>query len=395
MYSANGEQMGFRYVENEEAFRELIAINAEATGRTGSKARDMGQNRMSYNVSVEQMTADLDSDGDDQLEISPFFNTGSVFMKVPQANTPHPSEGISAFIGGSYLNTTRTHNQVTVSTKSFPSSMRSLDLYISNAMGDDNALAYDIYPWQSASMPIEYPGEPYGARVSSFYGTFNNVELRFFAEPEDQSSAEVTIKFNANGGFVEPSTIAVMPGQAIGQLPIPTRDDHDFVGWFTASTNGTEITASTLAPSTNTTYYARWRANTVYFQTSPTWLDKYGITRNTPFITPTLYSSTGKVEVQFVYLAQAATQGLIFNADLQAQINGTWVSVKCVKPEAYAGVHMRYTFSSEVGVDVPTRVVFTSSSNSYALVRVGTIKNTDVVKPDEVLSRRPSNFPID
>ena len=72
--------------------------------------------------------------------------------------------------------------------------------------------------------------------------------------------ADITITWNPNGGTVSPTTQMRTPGEAIGTLPIPTRTGFTFIGWFTTSavTGGMQITATTLAPNNNVTYWARW-----------------------------------------------------------------------------------------------------------------------------------------
>ena len=47
-------------------------------------------------------------------------------------------------------------------------------------------------------------------------------------------------------------------------LPTATREDYEFLGWFTSPTDGTEVTASTIVTSTsNHTLYAHWQSITV------------------------------------------------------------------------------------------------------------------------------------
>lgn len=68
-----------------------------------------------------------------------------------------------------------------------------------------------------------------------------------------------TVTFNANGGSVSPTSKAVTYGQAYGTLPTPTYSGHTFVGWFTSSSGGSQVTASTtVTKSGNHTIYAHW-----------------------------------------------------------------------------------------------------------------------------------------
>ena len=71
--------------------------------------------------------------------------------------------------------------------------------------------------------------------------------------------ATYTITFNANGGNVSPTTKTVTSWEAYGSLPVPTKSDYYFVGWYTDSTAGTLVTANTIVNLTgNQTLYARW-----------------------------------------------------------------------------------------------------------------------------------------
>jgi len=67
----------------------------------------------------------------------------------------------------------------------------------------------------------------------------------------------VTVIFDSNGGNVNPSNISVISGMAVGTLPIRTRANYNFAGWWTWLTGGTQITANTIV-TTNTTFFARW-----------------------------------------------------------------------------------------------------------------------------------------
>jgi uncharacterized repeat protein (TIGR02543 family) len=69
-----------------------------------------------------------------------------------------------------------------------------------------------------------------------------------------------TLTFNAQGGAVSPATKQVTFGTAYGELPIPTRTDWYFAGWWTAANGaGTKMAPSTMyATDGNVTLYAYW-----------------------------------------------------------------------------------------------------------------------------------------
>ena len=75
------------------------------------------------------------------------------------------------------------------------------------------------------------------------------------------------VTFNANGGdwVQEPFPRPVLSGATLGTLPTAERTGYDFVGWYTAPTGGTKISASTVITGT-VTYYAHWTAKKVYYK---------------------------------------------------------------------------------------------------------------------------------
>ena len=67
----------------------------------------------------------------------------------------------------------------------------------------------------------------------------------------------VTVTFNPNGGTVSETSRTVISGNAIGNLPTPSRVDYRFLGWYTDPIDGIKISATTTVDS-NVTYYAHW-----------------------------------------------------------------------------------------------------------------------------------------
>ena len=82
------------------------------------------------------------------------------------------------------------------------------------------------------------------------------------------------ITLNTEGGSVEPSTTTIECeiGEAIGDLPIPTRKGYSFLGWFDAETDGNLIDSSSVF-NADTTIFAHWkktafvRANGIEYDT--------------------------------------------------------------------------------------------------------------------------------
>lgn len=70
---------------------------------------------------------------------------------------------------------------------------------------------------------------------------------------------EVTLTFNYQGGSGDITTKSVAYNQIIGDLPVPTKANNTFVGWFTTSSNGYQIEATATSGFTqNAQLFARW-----------------------------------------------------------------------------------------------------------------------------------------
>ena len=78
-------------------------------------------------------------------------------------------------------------------------------------------------------------------------------------EYDRYSKGLVEVTLDVQGGTVSQSNLSVFYGQTYGTLPVPTKDYHDFGGWFTAAEGGTQVTAETTVDDTApVTLYARW-----------------------------------------------------------------------------------------------------------------------------------------
>jgi len=93
----------------------------------------------------------------------------------------------------------------------------------------------------------------YRVTVTNAYGTYNVIDYAFTVV--DKLPTFFTVTFNPAGGLCDTETLSVMEGATISNLPTPTRDGYEFVGWFAA--DGNEITAETVV-SSNITALALW-----------------------------------------------------------------------------------------------------------------------------------------
>ena len=73
----------------------------------------------------------------------------------------------------------------------------------------------------------------------------------------------VTVTFNPAGGNVSVSTKIVEKNTKIGEMPTAVRTKYEFVGWFTESENGVEVTENTIIEN-DVTIFAHWRKVETY-----------------------------------------------------------------------------------------------------------------------------------
>jgi uncharacterized repeat protein (TIGR02543 family) len=72
------------------------------------------------------------------------------------------------------------------------------------------------------------------------------------------------INFDADGGTVDPSLLEVNPNSTVDNLPIPTKNDYDFDGWYTEKNgNGIKITTDTKITG-DITIYANWKQKEIF-----------------------------------------------------------------------------------------------------------------------------------
>lgn len=73
-----------------------------------------------------------------------------------------------------------------------------------------------------------------------------------------------TVTWDGNGGTVSPASVSKTHGSTLDTLPTPTRAataeySYTFAGWFTAASDGTQISTTTTVTG-DVTYYAHWTA---------------------------------------------------------------------------------------------------------------------------------------
>lgn len=95
------------------------------------------------------------------------------------------------------------------------------------------------------------------------YISISNGDLIQISEEEFERyiKGQSTVSFDANEGILDASeaSCSVFYGEKIGTLPVPARDYHNFLGWFTEKDGGTRITEDDVVTRTDDiTLYAHW-----------------------------------------------------------------------------------------------------------------------------------------
>ena len=94
--------------------------------------------------------------------------------------------------------------------------------------------------------------------ASVFQGPSQPVSVYYY---EGGAPVLVEVALNAKGVHIYPSSIQALMGCAIGTLPQPTWQYHQFLGWFTAAEGGEQVMAETVVTASMTTLYAHWKEN--------------------------------------------------------------------------------------------------------------------------------------
>lgn len=87
----------------------------------------------------------------------------------------------------------------------------------------------------------------YGAVNGVQHVSFDSAAYNFVYLTDEEYAKMLNshyVFFNANGGTVDTENKLIMWNSQIGELPVPTRNDCTFIGWY--KTDGTQITEDTV-----------------------------------------------------------------------------------------------------------------------------------------------------
>jgi len=414
-YNADGQREDwYRYVDGEAGFNELVAINAEVTSepldaRAARATADRSAvNRNTSEIDVEtRMLIEYDEYGnrtetylsEDLMEmfpnsrvfegmaqvsyvehtelteqfagIAPLFDH-RLWMRVPWAEHPQQTNR-SLLVGGGYFNTIRNqHTRVEFWTYAFPAGMQTIDVFITNRIGDCWTVRLSVQPWREVVHNLRFAGEPYGAFVSCFRGPFNNVEMRFFAAPRAMAqNFTITYRssFHPNGHGDLPANQTVTAGTSVA-IRHPSNNfraavnGFTFDGWNTSPSGpGTWFSPgeTIIMPSHNMTLYARWRLTAPRVSANPEWVRAFLMPRESR--TFAIESLPSEGEYMFI-LRGADPHGV-------GQVRGTRNSARMIIMGIFAEPGGASTIGRLQNSDLPITITISASEGGnfeFALV---------------------------
>ena len=159
-------------------------------------------------------------------------------------------------------------NIETISIETFNNMLNSFTLFFDPNGGTCDTASCEI-PNGTAIGQMPIPKKQYytftgwyradGAEVTASSVFFTGLDFTVYAKWVPNT---FILKFDANGGECATSSTTMTYGNAIGSLPIPTRDYYIFDGWYTSTNGGTKVTVDTVFDGdTDVVIYAHWTQN--------------------------------------------------------------------------------------------------------------------------------------
>ena len=202
--------------------------------------------------------------------------------------------------------------------------------------------------------------------VQTLDGKFYSIQTSF----SRNSSGEATIygtnvneltsrglSVDANGGNCDTTSLVVIDGYAIGSLPTPTKDNYNFLGWYSSLENGERINSNTIVLSSLTTIYALWEEKSSdQFYTSSITLNK-----DAAWFNYFLSWSDDQYDVESIYSVSSINGSLTFSHTLGIQ------EIYNDNNKLQYGLAFNGADFINPGTYVFTVIVKTTSGNFYAV----------------------------
>ena len=236
-----------------------VTANADYYAIFADKETSGSGSQESYAFSTLALT---DATSVDEQNISIGTNSSITFNKGTNNNTPKYYSGHIRLYGGSYCVVSSTSGNISQIVFTFSSGEGSNAISV-----DAGSYADGTWTGDASSVKFTVGGSSGHRRFASVAVTIGGGSSTTYSNYNTSCGAttKYTITWDAatNGGSCTTATTKVTAGQAVGTLPVATKDHASFEGWFDAASGGTEITASTV-PTGDITYYAQFTAEPTY-----------------------------------------------------------------------------------------------------------------------------------
>ena len=124
---------------------------------------------------------------------------------------------------------------------------------------------YALPPYEPTLEGFVFDGwwsDPYeGAQIKASVRVNETRDITFYAHWKGAPSS-ITVRFNPNGGTVEPDEGQYYSTLTYETLPVPTREHYKFAGWWTKAVGGNKVVASSRVPTADQELFAHWTPET-------------------------------------------------------------------------------------------------------------------------------------
>ncbi len=141
---------------------------------------------------------------------------------------------------------------------------------LSNPASVDNKWEYGSTPEYTGITPTKSTDALYSYEFKEWTPTITAVigDKTYIAD-FTATIRKFTVTWDANGGWCGTASTNVRGGDAVGGLPVTTREGYEFEGWFTEAIGGSQISAETVITA-DITYHAHWTLLTYDFTIAAT-----------------------------------------------------------------------------------------------------------------------------
>ena len=124
---------------------------------------------------------------------------------------------------------------------------------------------YALPPYEPTLEGFVFDGwwsDPYeGAQIKASVRVNETRDITFYAHWVGKPSS-ITVRFNPNGGTVEPDEGQYYSTLTYETLPVPTREHYKFAGWWTKAVGGNKVVVSSRVPTADQELFAHWTPET-------------------------------------------------------------------------------------------------------------------------------------